>query len=200
MWTNCADVKITSFPSTTPSIYDDVDCASSPTKEPTTYNPTPSPSALGALLTPSPSTLGVICPPAYTGIRPYESCTMYFHCNDGEIVADVQHCPSGTLFDTTYNYCNWAHEVTCENTLSQVEPEPASLTTQSKGCYSNNYKTCNHPDFQSDNDSCNSAWLPNGEQHNCIALWGECTGKSSSCCQPAICYGDSQYAQCRPST
>ncbi len=194
MWTNCADVKITSTPSTTPSVFDDGHCAPVPTKQPTSANPTPYPSKM----TPPDShpTFDVTCPTGYTGIRPHDSCTKYFHCNNGEVVADAQPCPAGTLFDTTYSYCNWENQVTCElgSVLVESDLQPPSVS----GCYSNNYKTCNHPDFQSGSDSCASIWLPDGEQHDCIPLWSECTGNSGGCCGPAICYGDAQFAQCRP--
>ncbi len=215
MWTNCADIKITSSPSTTPSVFEQGDCESSPTKHPSVTNPTVAPTMLTSP-PPQHTSDAFTCPVAYTGIRPYDSCTKYFHCNNGETVAEVQSCPPGTLFDITYNYCNWEHEVNCESadstqqTTPTMNPAPSAYDTQTaptmnpvqstSGCYSNNYKTCNHPDFQGHNDSCNTVWLPNGEQHNCIALWSECTGKPNSCCEPAICYGDNNYSQCRPST
>lgn len=199
MWTNCADVKITSSPSTSPSVFEQANCAPAPTKQPSKTNPTPTPTKV-----PSPHSypsFGATCPSEFTGILPYDSCTKYFHCNNGELVAEVQFCPQGTLFDTTYNYCNWEYEVACKSSEPTESPQTiydSKPTTSEIGCYSNNYKTCNHPDFQSNSDSCDSIWLPNGEQQNCIPLWSECTGDTVGCCEPAICYGDNDYAQCRP--
>jgi len=47
-------------------------------------------------------------------------------------------------------------------------------------------------------ESCTQIWLPTGAQSNCIALWEECTGQTSSCCGPATCFGDSSHAACVP--
>merc|ERR1712174_88106 len=46
--------------------------------------------------------------------------------------------------------------------------------------------------------SCNNIWLPNGAQDNCVALWGDCTGKN--CCGPAECFSDGNSASCIPPT
>eukprot|EP00957_Ditylum_brightwellii_P159489 12140565-Ditylum_brightwellii.AAC.1 len=32
----------------------------------------------------------------------------------------------------------------------------------------------------------------------CTALWEECTNDASSCCEPAICHGDVNFASCLP--
>jgi len=73
---------------------------------------------------------------------------------------------------------------------------PTAPTTE--GCYSNNYKHC--LPGGSTYASCNNIWLPNGPQHNCVALWGDCTGNMSSCCAPAECFNDGNYASCIPTT
>jgi len=74
-------------------------------------------------------------------------------------------------------------------------PKP---TTVSEGCFSNNYKDC-LPKLHSDElKSCNSVWLPNGAQQDCIALWGDCTDDSSSCCGDAVCSKEADYTACVP--
>merc|ERR1712151_93961 len=172
MWTNCADVKI--VPADSTAIDDrnlDDDC-STPVDSTPTRSPTPS-------LSPStPSHDGEIsCPSGYTGLLPYDECTKYYHCHDGVVRGVVTPCPDGTLFDVNLNYCNWEDQVVCEDDGTDTDDDE-----QDKGCYSNNYKDCNHDDFQSmenGNDpasnSCTTIWLPNGKQESCVALWGECS-------------------------
>merc|ERR1711862_1036856 len=56
--------------------------------------------------------------------------------------------------------------------MGKPTPKP---TTVREGCFSNNYKDC-LPKLHSDElKSCNTVWLPNGPQQDCIALWGDCT-------------------------
>lgn len=146
---------------------------------PTPTPPTPTP--------PTPTPPSFDCPSGYTGLRPYDDCKKYYHCHNGEVRGDLSTCPDGTLFDMNLLYCNWADQVTC-------------LTRQ--GCYSNNYKDCNHPHFQSRDTLCHTIWLPQGSRNSCIALWGSCTDQFDNCCEPAICYKDLKagaYAQCIPS-
>merc|ERR1711923_471380 len=59
--------------------------------------------------------------------------------------------------------------------------------TSSEGCYSNDYKHCFPNGY--DLTNCDTIWLPNGSQGNCVALWGDCTSDASSCCGPAECFG-----------
>merc|ERR1711983_737173 len=82
-------------------------------------------------------------------------------------------------------------------------PSPVTTPTKSptttpiiEGCYSNNYKDClpNGSTYA----SCNSVWLPDGHQDNCIALYGDCTNDLSSCCGPAECVSDVNYYSCIP--
>merc|ERR1712038_1476851 len=80
--------------------------------------------------------------------------------------------------------------------INPVTPSPTKSPITVEGCYSNNYKDC-LPDGYTSLD-CNMVWLPDGAQANCIALWEECTGNLSSCCGPAICFGDDSYASCVP--
>lgn len=147
-----------------------------------TNKPTPKPIVASSSPTKSsPSN----CPSGYSGIRPYDGCTKYHHCRDGQILGAINDCPAGTLFDVDLQYCNWASLVTC-----QVDVP---------GCYSNNFKDCNHHDFQVEDASCNTIWLPDGGRTSCIALWGSCTNQGvGSCCEPAECYqgSDGSYAQC----
>mmetsp|Transcript_4017 Transcript_4017/g.4453 ORF Transcript_4017/g.4453 Transcript_4017/m.4453 type:complete len:245 (+) Transcript_4017:158-892(+) len=75
-----------------------------------------------------------------------------------------------------------------------TEAPVSAPTPPSPGCFSNNYKHCNHPAAA---DSCTVIWLPQGAQNNCIALWGECTS-NDACCEPAVCSGDGNYSQCVP--
>lgn len=77
-------------------------------------------------------------------------------------------------------------------------PTPAPQGPTEDGCWSNNYKDCNHPDIAK---SCDTTFITGGPRSDCIALWGECTGLGSSdCCGDATCHGDSMYAQCVTST
>merc|ERR1712048_1382076 len=78
--------------------------------------------------------------------------------------------------------------------INPDNPSPTKSPITGEGCYSNNYKDC-LPDGYTSFD-CNMMWLPDGSQANCIALWEECTGNLSSCCGPAICFGDDNYASC----
>merc|ERR1711862_55051 len=73
-------------------------------------------------------------------------------------------------------------------------PTPTITPPTSGGCYSNNYKDCLAGG--STYASCNNIWLPNGAQDNCVALWGDCTGKT--CCGPAECFSDGNSASCIP--
>merc|ERR1712157_443101 len=75
-------------------------------------------------------------------------------------------------------------------------PTPTITPPTSGGCYSNNYKDCLVGG--STYASCNNIWLPNGAQDNCVALWGDCTGKT--CCGPAECFSDGNSASCIPPT
>lgn len=175
MWTNCADVNIISSSSIFQTDLKEDLCTPMPTAQPVEPSPTPMP----APTTPQP----LSCPSGYSGIKPYDSCTKYFHCKNGVVDGSPLDCPDNTLFDVDLKYCNYAHLVTCE-------------TESNEGCHSNNYKDCNHPDFDSDNYSCSTVWLPNGSRNSCVALWGKCDVQSNNCCEPAFCYGDNSYAQC----
>jgi len=77
-------------------------------------------------------------------------------------------------------------------------PTTSPPTSTPEGCFSNNYKTCLPDGYTSDNTLCNKTWLPRGAQKNCVALWGQCTSDPNSCCGPAKCYGDNNYAACVP--
>lgn len=215
MWTNCADVVVGPPESEQEAEArrsleeEDNDCYVAPTTLTPTKSPlptnapvnvTPAPTKSPVKATPPPTkapsppttsspesrSSDPNCPTGYSGIRPYDSCTKYHHCQNGLVDGPVHGCPSGTLFDSDKQYCNWENLVTC------------NLPTE--GCYSNNFKDCNHPDFQAGDASCHTTWIPEGSQRSgssCIALWGDCTNQGgSSCCEPAICHGDGSYAQC----
>lgn len=197
MWSNCADVTIAA--SSIAGIETDIPPSMCPTSPaPGTSQPSampiiapptvtsPSPSSPSP---PTPTPPPINCPPGYTGMRPHNGCKEFYHCVNGEVAGSLTTCPEGTLFDVHAQYCNWENDVNCES------PPPP------KGCYSNNFKDCNHPHFQSENSSCHTLWLPEGSRSNdlCIPLWGSCTGQNDSCCEPAICYQDDvvgSYSQC----
>lgn len=196
MWTSCADVSIVSNSNNIPS--SDDDCTTSPptTPSPVANTPPPTPPPVTPIAPPTPSPVvttspptikvGPACSSGYFGLLPYDSCKKYFRCDNGDVVqGTLYNCPGGTLFDIDYQYCNWENQVNCEEDITE-------------GCWSNNYKDCNHPDFQTENDSSTSIWLPNGKQHFCTSLWAECDNNNNKCCEPAICYGDSNFGQCRP--
>jgi len=83
-------------------------------------------------------------------------------------------------------------------TAAPVDP-PTKSPTIPEGCYSNDYKHCLTNEYIGHDESCTMIWLPNGAPQNvCTALWGECTNGMSSCCEPATCHGDLNYAYCIP--
>jgi cellulose 1,4-beta-cellobiosidase len=84
---------------------------------------------------------------------------------------------------------------TPETPTNKPTPKP---TTVSEGCFSNDYKDCLPKSYSNGPASCNTVWLPNGPQQGCIALWGDCTDNSSSCCGNAVCFGDADHAACVP--
>merc|ERR1712071_426052 len=53
------------------------------------------------------------CPVGYSGLRAHDSCSKYYHCVNGGVIGAPMPCPAGTLFDETYQYCNWANQVQC---------------------------------------------------------------------------------------
>jgi len=90
--------------------------------------------------------------------------------------------------------------ITPSPTQPPVVP-PTKSPTPPEGCYSNNYKDCLVNDYIGHEKSCNMIWLQNGPpQDTCTALWGECTADMSSCCEPAVCHGDANFASCVPPT
>jgi len=110
-------------------IMDNKGCNSGPTLEPATSPPTISaspstvpttskPSYSSPTTLPAPTTISTTCcPEGYTGLMPYNSCTQYYTCENGEFISgSTLSCPDGLLFDTKYNYCNWENDVTCQPT------------------------------------------------------------------------------------
>merc|ERR1712232_161024 len=89
--------------------------------------------------------------------------------------------------------------VTPAPSKAPIIPSPTITPTSppNNGCYSNNYKDC-IPDGYSNDSSCTKIWLPNGANNNCIALWGDCTGNLSSCCESAECFSDGVHSSCVP--
>jgi len=200
MWTNCADVKIIAASTAVFSpVSKEAKCTSMPTPPPAEREPTPMPAPVAS---PPSVPQPLVCPSAYTGLRPHDFCTKYFNCVNGVVRGVLTDCPQATLFDVNVQYCNWDYLVTCEGptpTNPPINPptNPSTKTpTRTEGCYSNNYKDCNHPDFQSEDNSCSTIWLPNGSRNSCTALWGKCNDKNGNCCEPAVCHGDNFHAQC----
>jgi len=101
------------------------------------------------------------------------------------------HTPSPTKTPTSA-------PTTSSPTQPPVAP-PTESPTPPEGCYSSNYKDCLVSDYVGHDKSCSMIWLPNGPpQNTCTALWGECTNDMSSCCEPAVCFGDANFASCVP--
>merc|ERR1712102_203081 len=119
-------------------------------------------------------------------------------------------CPGGVESTPTYlretfpnGYVTFKNAAVGEigSTLLPINPPTPSPTpspiqsnnpttkspTSSEGCYSNDYKHCFPNGY--DLTNCDTIWLPNGSQGNCVALWGDCTSDASSCCGPAECFG-----------
>lgn len=154
MWTNCADVKIVAETSSTrvdtTSEHDrkieEEDCPTKAPSPPVDDTPTVSPSTSQPAIDSGNDDGGgggsIDCPSGYSGLLPYDACTAYYHCHNGEVMGDVTDCPEGTLFDTFYNYCNWEDQVECEDEGNATDDG------ETEGCYSNNYKDCNHIDFR----------------------------------------------------
>jgi len=112
MWTNCADVTITASAGTATSSNSSLE-ADCPKPAPTAPTPAPTPvPALGPAPVPTPAST-LTCPTGYTGLRAHDDCTKYYHCLNGAFIGEVLPCPAGTLFDVSYQYCNWANLVTC---------------------------------------------------------------------------------------
>jgi len=90
------------------------------------------------------------------------------------------------------------------STYDSPAPLPTARPTEptgSEGCFSNNYKDCLPDTYSNEPSSCNTVWLPNGSQQNCIALWDDCTGQGNgSCCGNAVCFGDDSHSACVPPT
>mmetsp|Transcript_15610 Transcript_15610/g.18001 ORF Transcript_15610/g.18001 Transcript_15610/m.18001 type:complete len:634 (+) Transcript_15610:1313-3214(+) len=76
--------------------------------------------------------------------------------------------------------------------------QPTSSPVLAEGCYSKDYKNCLPDGYTPEDDSCATVWLPDGAQSNCVALWGECTSQTNSCCGEAVCFGNNNYATCIP--
>jgi len=97
-----------------------------------------------------------------------------------------------------WTVCNPPTPAPITPTFPPTKP-PTNSPTKSpnsfpNGCYSINNKDCIHPGY--DSSSCTKIWLPNGARNDCVALGGECM--SSTCCEPAECVGDENYASCLP--
>jgi len=127
MWTNCADVTIAApdgGPTLSNSDLKD-DCSSTPVPSPPTPTPVPSPTPTPVPNPPTPPTTD--CPSGYSGLRPRDDCTRYYHCQNGVMVGEVLDCPTGTLFDMGLQYCNWANDVTCGLTPVPSPPTPTPV-------------------------------------------------------------------------
>jgi len=106
----------------------------SPVANPTTVAPvqTPTLSPVASPITPSPTMEnGCIksCPPSYTGLKSYNACHEFYHCVNGVVTGDLISCNDGTLFDVTYQFCNWKDEVTCEVNVCDGKPTDSPIVT-----------------------------------------------------------------------
>lgn len=52
------------------------------------------------------------CPPGYSGFMAWDECKMYYQCSNGSPLTP-QSCPSGLLFNTNINACDWDYNVNC---------------------------------------------------------------------------------------
>jgi len=85
---------------------------------------------------------------------------------------------------------------------SDPTANPTRLTsptpTVKTGCYSNNFKDC-LPESYLPFQYCNTVWLPDGAQQDCIALWGDCSNDETSCCgEDTVCFKDGPHTACVP--
>eukprot|EP00586_Coscinodiscus_wailesii_P007423 CAMPEP_0172491642 /NCGR_PEP_ID=MMETSP1066-20121228/22524_1 /TAXON_ID=671091 /ORGANISM="Coscinodiscus wailesii, Strain CCMP2513" /LENGTH=591 /DNA_ID=CAMNT_0013260803 /DNA_START=1 /DNA_END=1776 /DNA_ORIENTATION=- len=106
----------------------------SPTVAPVVNPTSPSPTVAPAVnpTSPSPTTnekCDRACPAKYTGLKPYNGCREFYHCVDGDVTGDLISCKDGTLFDVTYQYCNWKEQVTCDATTCDTEPTYPPIET-----------------------------------------------------------------------
>jgi len=96
--------------------------------------------------------------------------------------------------------CKWTECIQPTPPPTPTSPAPTPTPPPTGGCYSNNYKDCLPEGYTSSNTSCDTVWLPNGPQKNCVALWGDCTGSASTCCGPAECFSGTSNSVCVPPT
>merc|ERR1712157_98352 len=80
----------------------------------------------GSARTTSPSSL--TCPSGYTGLRPWESCSKYYHCVNGFVTGEPLSCASGTLFNEILQNCDWNYNVQCDTSSEETIP-PNRLRT-----------------------------------------------------------------------
>lgn len=90
-----------------------------------------------------------------------------------------------------------ATTTTTTTLTTTTTPVPAPTNIVPNSCFSFNYKDCNHPDAASNGGaSCNTIFLPDGAEENCLALWDAGCMTDNDCCLDLVCYGDSNSAQC----
>jgi len=91
-------------------------CADTTASSPTLL-PTPSPSSAPSTAEPTATNFSVgakCCPSGHTGPRPYDFCSKYYNCVDGDVdYSTTYDCPSGTLFNKDTNICEKESQVTC---------------------------------------------------------------------------------------
>lgn len=70
------------------------------------------------------------CPPAYSGLRAFDSCRSFYHCQQGIVVGTPIQCPSGLLFDEIRQSCNWANAVVCNGNLCNPSKAPTEVPSK----------------------------------------------------------------------
>ena len=52
------------------------------------------------------------CPPSFTGLVAAKECSAFWSCHAGKAVG-ITSCPTGTLFNSSLQICDWAYNVSC---------------------------------------------------------------------------------------
>jgi len=110
---------------------------------------------------------GKCCPVDFTGLRAYNSCQKYIHCNNGVVYgAGEIECPPGTLFDNNLQFCNHEAQVQCApESCNSIAPTPTPPEREEMCCSPG--ETAYRP-----YDSCN-------KYYHCVS--GTVTGAEISC-------------------
>ncbi len=69
-----------------------------------THAPTPAPAPTGSGGDPC-------CPAGFSGLKAWNECFQYYHCDNGKVVGGLLDVPSGTLFDQSVQNIVWANQL-----------------------------------------------------------------------------------------